>query len=137
MSFRTNRVAKFGLAALAMATTAAQAEGFRCASADGKVSLSGGTSYEVGDALTGQPVLVIGAQSVKLDESQYKNIGGELFLYSVRDENNPRGIPVNRVVRLDARIDECGKGRGTLSVHRDFGGRVVDPVKVSVSCKLE
>jgi hypothetical protein len=137
MSFRKNQVAKFGLAALAMASMATRAEGFRCVSSDGKVSLSSGTSYEVGDALTEQPLLVVGAQSVKLEESQYKNIGGELFLYSVRDENNPRGIPVNRVVRLDAKIDSSGKGRGTLSVHRDFGGRIVDPLKVSVSCKID
>jgi hypothetical protein len=137
MSFKRNTVARLGLAALAMTSLAAQAEGFRCASSDGKVKLSAGTSYEVGYALTDMPVLVVGTETVKLEESQYKNIGGELFLYSVRDENNPRGIPVNRVVRLDAKVDASGKGRGTLAVHRDFGGRIVDPVKVSVTCKVD
>ncbi|MEO5667678.1 MAG: hypothetical protein ABIR96_06450 [Bdellovibrionota bacterium] len=131
MSFKT-------LAALgcSLAAFAAHAEGFKCASKDGKVSLVATTSYETGASIDGNATLVSGGSSVRIEESQYKNIDGELFYYSVMDEQNARGIPVNRVVRLDAKVDDNGNARGTLSIHRDFGGRIVDPIKVAVNCKV-
>ena len=116
---------------------AAQADGFRCTTKDGKSTLVGATNYATGDSLTAVPVLVQGSRSTKLDVSQYKNIDGELFFYSVMDLGDPRGIPANRVVRLDVKYSDVdGSGRGTLSVHTDFGGREIDPVKVSVTCKV-
>jgi hypothetical protein len=39
-------------------------------------------------------------------------------------------------VRLDVKYNqETGSGRGILSIHTDFGGRTVDPVRVEVSCQ--
>lgn len=130
-------LAIMGLGALSLGSLSANAEGFRCATRDGKSSLSATTAYETGYALTSVPVLVVAGQTVKVEESQYKNIDGELFFYSVMDEQNAEGIPTNRVVRLDVKYDDNGIGRGTLNVHRDFGGRIVEPVKLNVNCKVD
>jgi len=130
---RIHLYAALGCSLLGFAT---RAEAFSCASKDGKISISAETSYETGDALAGEATLVFEGRRIQISESQYKNIDSELFFYSVADAQDARGIPVNRVVRLDVKVDANGKGRGTLAIHKDFGGRIVDPVKTAVSCSV-
>jgi hypothetical protein len=141
MSF-TPRTIIFAATALSILSMPALAGdlGFKCATRDGKTALSAVYDSAALDsaALRGRAVLLQAGKRVEIGASQYKNIDGELFLYSLSDAQDPRGIPVSRIVRLDATLDErTGKGSGTLTVIQEFGGRMIDEIKVRVNCQAD
>lgn len=127
------------LALIAFTTVgfSAQAANFRCGSKDGKLTLVALTRSDLAQALTQNPTLSVNGKKTEIFASQYKNTETELFVLSVMDETTDAGVPVQRIVKLDVKVNAQGIGRGTLSVHTDFGGRVVDPARSDVSCKVE
>ncbi len=58
-----------------------------------------------------------GHTDIELEMSQYKNSDNELYYLSVMDLNNadPTAPLVQRTVELDAKSDEMGRMRGTLT----------------------
>ncbi len=111
--------------------------GIHCVSKDKKTAIAAAYTSIESLSLSGVARLTQSGKGLDIEVAQYKNIDNELFLYSVMDAQDPRGIPVDRVVRLDARINAQGTGQGTLSIHKSFGGRIVDPVKVAVTCRAD